>query len=66
MQGQIVVSKTRLIFIGEPKRKMVNNEQELQDEFDKLSIEAPTPNQPIDHFDGVAAINAMLFPPPEF
>jgi hypothetical protein len=39
MQGQIVVSKTRSIFIGEPKRKMITNEQELQDKFDKLRIE---------------------------
>jgi cell division protein FtsL len=46
MQGQIVVSKTRLIFIGEPKRKMVNNEQELQDEFDKLSIEESKSRSP--------------------
>jgi hypothetical protein len=43
MQGQIVVSKTRSIFTGEPQRKMVNNEQELQD---KLRIEASKSRRP--------------------
>jgi hypothetical protein len=46
MQGQIVVSKTRSIFTGEPQRKMVNNEQELQDKFDKLRIEANKSRRP--------------------
>lgn len=35
----MVVNKTGSFITEEPKRKMINNEQKLQDELDKLRIE---------------------------